>query len=160
MKYQLAQVNIGRFNLPQEDPANADFMNALDPVNAIAESQPGFIWRFTGSGNDAIDVRPFDDPQMAINMSVWSDIQSLVNFVYRNEDHKKIMRRRKEWFEKMDFYMVLWWIEEGRLPTVDEAKMRLELLKQNGPTYSAFTFKKPFAAPSGQVVKPFEDKCA
>jgi len=160
MDYQLAQVNIARFLMPQEDPANADFMNNLDRVNAIAESQPGFVWRLKGEGNDAIDLRPFDDPNMAINMSVWSDIESLVKFVYRNNDHKDIMRRRKEWFEKIDFYMVLWWIESDRRPTVEEAKIRLELLRQHGPTYSAFTFKKPFPPPSGESVNPFKDECA
>jgi len=93
MNYQLAQVNIAKFRAPIEDPVNHDFMNSLD----IAETQPGFIWRFTGEGNDALDVQAFDDFDIAINMSVWVDVQSLVNFVYRNKDRKEIMRRRKEW---------------------------------------------------------------
>jgi len=159
MIYQLAQVNIAKFRLPQEDPSNADFVNNLDRVNTIAESQAGFVWRFTGLGNDALDVQAFEDPHTAINMSVWSDIQSLVNFVYRNNDHKDIMRRRKEWFDKIDFYMVLWWVEQDRKPTIEEAKIRLELLRRNGPSYSAFTFKKPYAAPSGELVNAFEEKC-
>jgi len=160
MEYQLAQINIAKFRLPQEDPVNADFVNNLDRVNAIAEEQPGFIWRFTGEGNDALDVQAFNDPNIAINMSVWSDIQSLVKFVYRNDDHKQIMRRRKEWFDKIDFHMVLWWIEKDRRPSIEEAKIRLELLRQNGPSYSAFTFKQPFAAPSGDAINPFKDECA
>ena len=158
--YEFAQVNIARFRLPQNHPANADFVNSLDRVNAIAESQPGFIWRLQGEGNDALDVQAFDDPNMAINMSVWSDIQSLVNFTYRNDEHKNIMRRRKEWFEKIDFYMALWWVEQGRCPTIEEAKIRLELLRQQGSTYSSFTFKKPFPAPTGETLNPFKDKCA
>ncbi len=160
MNYQLAQVNIAKFRVPQDDPVNADFVNNLDRVNAIAESQPGFVWRFIGDGNDALDIQAFNDPNVIINMSVWSDINSLVNFVYRNTDHKQIMRRRKEWFEKVEFHMVLWWIEEGRRPTIEEAKIRLELLRQNGPSYSAFTFKAPFSAPSGVVIDPFKDECA
>lgn len=160
MKYQLAQVNIAEFKLPKDDPANADFINSLDEVNAIAEQQPGFIWRLVGEGNDALDLDPFGNPNIALNMSVWADIQSLVKFVYRNDAHKAIMRRRKEWFHKMEVYMVLWWVEAGRLPTADEAKLRLELLRQNGPTYSAFTFKQPFAAPSTESVNPFQDECA
>jgi len=160
MNYQLAQVNIAEFRLPQAHPANADFVNSLDRVNAIAESQPGFVWRFTGSGNDALDVQAFENPNVAINMSVWSDIESLVNFVYRNKDHKNIMRRRKEWFDKIDFYMVLWWIEQDRKPTTEDAKIRLELLRRNGPSYSAFTFKRPYPAPSSELLNPFEDECA
>lgn len=160
MNYQLAQVNIAKLRLPQEDPVNADFVNNLDRVNEIAESQAGFLWRFTGSENNALDIQVFEDPSIAINMSVWSDIKSLVDFVYRNDDHKEIMRRRKEWFDKIEFHMVLWWIEEGRRPSVEEAKIRLELLKRNGPSYSAFTFKKTYAAPSSEPINPFEDECA
>ena len=158
--YELAQVNIARFRLPQNHPANADFVNSLDRVNAIAESQPGFIWRLQGEGNDALDVQAFDDPNTAINMSVWSDIQSLVNFTYCNDEHKNIMRRRKEWFEKIDFYMALWWVEQGRRPTIEEAKVRLKLLRQQGSTYSSFTFKKPFPAPTGETLNPFKGECA
>jgi len=160
MEYQLAQVNIARFRLPQEHPTNADFVNNLDRVNAIAESQQGFVWRFKGSGNDALDVQAFNDPNIAINMSVWSDIASLVNFVYRNNDHKDIMRRRKEWFDNIDFHMVLWWVEKDRRPTIEEAKIRLELLRQNGPSYSAFTFKQPYSKPNSGQINPFKDECA
>jgi len=160
MNYHLAQVNIAKFRVHQDNPVNKHFVDNLDRVNAIAEEQPGFVWRLQGDGNNATDIQAFDDPNIIVNISVWEDIQPLVNFVYRNKDHKEIMKRRKEWFEKIDFFMVLWWVEEGQLPTVEDAKIRLELLRRNGPTYSAFTFKKPFAAPSGQVIKPFEDKCA
>ncbi|WP_018277949.1 DUF3291 domain-containing protein [Teredinibacter turnerae] len=160
MHYQLAQVNIAKFRLPQDHPVNKDFVDNLDRVNAIAEQAPGFVWRFVGDGNNALDVQIFDDPLIAVNMSVWSDIRTLVDFVYRNDDHKLFMRRRKEWFDKIDFHMVLWWIEADRRPTLEEAKIRLELLRQQGPTYAAFTFKRPFAAPSGDLVDPFTEKCA
>jgi len=160
MKYQLAQLNIAKFRLPQEDPVNAGFVNNLDRVNAVAESQPGFVWRFTGLNNDALDVQAFGDPNIIVNMSVWEDIQSLVNFTYRNRDHKEIMRRRKEWFERIEFHMVLWWIEEDRKPSIEEGKIRLELLRQNGPSYSAFTFKRPYAPPTGHVINPFKEECA
>ena len=38
MPYHLAQVNIGKFRKPPVDPVNADFMSALDRVNASAEA--------------------------------------------------------------------------------------------------------------------------
>lgn len=107
MIYHLAQLNVARFKLPIEHPNNADFVNNLDRVNAIAESQPGFVWRLTGEGNDAMDLQMFDDPNIITNISVWVDIEALTHFVYRNDAHKSIMRRRKEWFDKMEIYMVL-----------------------------------------------------
>lgn len=155
MQYQLAQINIAKFRLPPNDPVNADFIANLDPVNATAEAQPGFVWRHKGDGNDALDIHAFDDPMIAVNMSVWTDIESLVAFVYRNEEHIKIMRRRKEWFDRVEVYQALWWIEAGRIPTLEEAKLRLELLRLNGPTYCAFTFKNAFAAPTGELIKAF-----
>jgi heme-degrading monooxygenase HmoA len=144
-----------------EDPANADFINALDHVNALAEASPGFIWRLTGDGNNATDIKPFpDDPNMAINMSVWESIDALAAFVYRNMDHRGVMRRRREWFEERQVYMALWWVPAGTLPTIEDAKAKLALLEQLGPTQEAFTFRQPFAAPSGDDVAPVLDECA
>ena len=120
--YHLAQVNIGRFRKPVEDPANADFMNALDHVNALAEASPGFVWRLKGEGNNATDLKPYDDPNIAVNMSVWESVEALGAFVYRNMDHRGVMRRRREWFEEMPVYMALWWVPVGHEPTVEEAK--------------------------------------
>jgi len=54
------------------------------------------------------------------------------------------MRRRAEWFDEMEFYLVLWWVEEGHIPTLVEAKERLKLLATDGPTKNAFTFKDSF----------------
>ena len=161
MAYHLAQVNIGRFIKPVEDPANADFVNALDQVNALAEASPGFVWRLMGDGNNATDIKPFpDDPNMAINMSVWESVDALAAFVYRNMDHRGVMRRRREWFEEMKVYMALWWIPAGTLPTIEDAKAKLALLEKLGPTVEAFTFRQPFAPPSGVEVKPVLDECA
>ena len=53
MDWHLAQVNISRFRKPVEDPANADFVNALQKVNAIADRSAGFVWRFQGRGLSA-----------------------------------------------------------------------------------------------------------
>jgi hypothetical protein len=43
--------------------------------------------------------------------------------------------------------MALWWIPQGHIPTVEEAKARLEALRINGETAFAFSFKYPFPAP-------------
>jgi heme-degrading monooxygenase HmoA len=160
MTYHLAEVNVARFIRPVEDPANADFVNALDAVNALAEGSPGFVWRLTGEGNNATDLRPFPDPQMAINMSVWESVEALGAFFYRNMEHRGVMRRRREWFEPREVYMALWWTPAGKLPTIDDAKAKLDLLERLGPTAEAFTFRQPFPAPSGADVKPVLDECA
>ena len=147
MNYQLAQLNLAHFRLPQAHPNNIEFVDNLVRINAIAESQSGFIWRFTGEGNDALDVQAFEDPNIAVNMSVWSDMEALSAFVYRHEEHLRIMRRRKEWFDRMDIYQVLWWVQEGHIPTLDEAKEKLTRLTELGPSDIAFTFRHSYPSP-------------
>jgi heme-degrading monooxygenase HmoA len=159
--YHLAQINVGRFLYERGDPANADFMNALDPVNAHAEAAPGFLWRLIGDGNDATDLVPDEsDPQLLVNMSVWRDVDALASFVYRQSDHLAFMRRRKEWFEKIEVFMALWWVPAGHIPTVAEGMARIAMLKERGPSADAFTFRQPFAAPDGTPAHPVLDECA
>jgi hypothetical protein len=159
--YHLAQINVGRFIHLREDEANADFMDALDGVNAIADASPGFIWRLVGDGNDATDLVPDEaDPQLLLNMSVWTDLTALAGFVYRQPDHLAIMRRRKEWFEHMEVFMALWWVPVGHIPSVGEGMERLATLKAKGPTAEAFTFRTPFDAPDGTPANPVLDECA
>lgn len=158
--FHLAQINIGRFRLPVEHPVNADFVAALDHVNALAEAAPGFVWRLKGAGNNASDLHPYDDPNIGINMSVWTSMEALANFVYGNPEHRKIMRRRREWFEHMEVFQTLWWIPAGTIPTIEDGKARLETLRLLGPSPSAFLFHKPFAPPDVLTIRPILDKCA
>jgi len=159
--FHIAQINIARFVKPKDHPDNAGFMDALDHVNAQADGAPGFIWRLVGEGNDAISIDAIpDDPRLAVNMSVWTDIEALAAFVYRNPDHLAIMRRRREWLEQMDLYQALWWVPVGHVPTVAEGMARLQLLSLKGPTAEAFTVRQNFAAPDGTPASPILDECA
>jgi hypothetical protein len=159
--YHLAQINVGRFIHLRDDPANADFTAGLDPVNSQADHAPGFVWRLVGDGNNATDLVPDEgDPQLALNMSVWTDVEALAAFVYRNSDHLSFMRRRKEWFEKIEVFMALWWVPAGHIPTVAEGMEKIALLSANGPSADAFTFRQTFAAPDGTPAMPILDECA
>jgi hypothetical protein len=158
--FQLAQINIGTFRAPVSSPLIAEFVANLDQINALAEASPGFVWRLTGEGNDATDIQAFDNPLIGINISVWTDTESLAAFVYRSA-HRDIMRRRQEWFEKMELYTCLWWVPTGHHPTPAEGIERLEHLRRHGPTQTAFTFREPFAQPgSEQAINPILDECA
>jgi hypothetical protein len=145
--YELAQLNIGVINGAMDSPVMAEFAANLERINALADSSPGFIWRLQTEDGDATALRPFENDRTLVNMSVWRDIESLSAYVYKS-GHVEIMRRRREWFERMDqAFLVLWWIPRGHRPTVSEAIERLELLRAKGPTAAAFTFRQPFAAP-------------
>lgn len=159
-QFHLAEINIGRLKAHIDDPLIADFKNNLDRINALAEASPGFVWRLIGEGGNATDIQAFDDPLMAINMSVWTDVAALGAYVYRS-GHVEFMRRRRKWFEPMDNFMALWWVPAGHRPTPAEGAARLDLLGRSGPSQEAFTFKEPFPAPDAAAApKPVLDECA
>jgi hypothetical protein len=143
--FHIAQINIGRARGPVDGPMLADFMALLDPVNALADASPGFVWRMqTEEGNNTA-LRPYDDDRIIVNMSTWASIDALWQFVYGGM-HLEVMRRRREWFQRFEStYLGLWWVPAGTIPTMDDAKLRLASLDERGPTPYAFTFKQRFA---------------
>ena len=93
---------------------------------------------------DATALRPFDDDLILVNLAVWESLESLRAFVY-DSAHVDVLRQRRDWFERLaTAHMVLWWVEPGHIPTVEEAIDRLERLRRDGPTPAAFTFRTPF----------------
>jgi hypothetical protein len=143
----LAQLNVGRMVAPREDPRVAGFYADLERINALAEGSPGFVWRLVDDdGADATSLRPFGDDIM-VNLSVWESLETLREFTFRST-HLDVLRRRREWFEPLgDHYAVNWWVPAGHIPTLAEAVERLDLLRRDGSTVSAFTFRDPFPAP-------------
>lgn len=121
-------------------------MALLDPVNAIADAAAGFVWRLQTEAGNATSIPVLGDDRLIVNMSVWASIDQLADFVYRS-GHVAVMRRRREWFERIKVFMALWWVPAGHLPTVAEAEERLEHLRTHGPTAHAFTFRERFPAP-------------
>ena len=145
--WHLAQINIGKLVAPEGDPRVQPFFDALDRVNALAESSPGFVWRLTGEGNNATDLQPTADPLLILNMSVWQDAESLYQFVYRSS-HTEVMIRRREFFERFGgAFQALWWVPAGTVPSVNDGLSRLWHLERFGPTSHAFTFKRRFPFP-------------
>lgn len=140
----LAQLNVGRLRAPMDDPMIDGFRTNLDPINALAESSPGFVWRLQDESGNATDINPDGDELEIVNLTLWTSIDALADFTYRS-GHVDILRRRREFFEvPTQPIFCLWWIPEGTVPTVEEAFARLEHLRQHGPTPTAFTFRHRF----------------
>ena len=137
----LAELNIGRLLAPMDDPRVADFMNNLDRINGLGKRMPGFVWMSErsgepGTGNTENSIG--DDPLLVFNLTVWEDLPSLQDFVYKTL-HAKLMDRKAEWFEVLgEQHFVMWWVEEGHRPTRDEVLARLSDLRENGPSARAF----------------------
>ena len=149
MTYELAQLNIAHAKLGDpHGPEMANFWAETARINALADQNEGLVWRLQDSqtGNASTFEMPGQD-RMMVNLSVWRDVKSLHAFIYRAQ-HAEIMARKAEWFvEEEEAHMVLWWVLEGHRPSLEECWERLSLLRANGPTAEAFSFKKRFDPP-------------
>lgn len=154
-RFHLAQANYARMRAPLTDPLMAGFVAQLEPLNALADRSPGFIWRLQSEEGDATAIRVFEDERILFNMSVWESLEALSNYTYRS-GHADIFRNRRAWFETLAVpTLVLWWIPAAHLPTVEEAKARFDLLHRRGPTPHAFTFKQHWSIDSIEIA--FDD---
>jgi hypothetical protein len=159
--YELAQVNIGRPLAPLDSAQLAGFVAALEPINALADAAPGFVWRLQSDGaGDATGISVFGDGAFIVNMSVWRDLEALGEFVFRS-GHVGVMRQRRSWFAQLaDAYSAMWWVPSGVVPTVADAEERLLHIREHGSTPFAFTFRVPFPAPdaaeagAGELSRP------
>jgi hypothetical protein len=143
-KVHLAQVNIARMKAPLESALMAGFVARLDEINALADRSPGFVWRLQTAAGNATYLRPYDDDRILFNMSLWESIAHLRAYVY-GSSHLELLRQRQDWFARFEgAYAALWWVPQGHVPSVDEAKKRLAHLAEKGPTPYAFSFKNPF----------------
>lgn len=151
MKYLLAQANVAYALAPTDDPRLADYMARLDEINTLADRSPGFVWRYLTDSRDPTQ-REFDDPLVLFNMSVWTSIEALHEYTYATA-HSEVYAARRRWFADTKAVvgghaLAMWWIPEGTLPTVDDAKRKLALITAKGPTEEAFSFKKRFPPPA------------
>ena len=149
MTYHLAELNIARLRQPLDHTANTEFVSVLDAVNQLAELTPGFVWRLQADGGQASSyIKASEDPLVIVNLTVWSDVESLRHFTYKS-GHGAYFRRRREWFQPADEpTMVCWWVAAGQTPTLDDAMRRLELLRRHGPSAEGFLFTDPLPPPT------------
>lgn len=147
-QYHLAQINIAKAREAMDSETMKGFVNRLDEINALADKTPGFIWRLQTAEGDATSIQAYDDPSLIVNMSTWQDVDALKHYVYKSV-HVELVRDRDAWFSKMlQAHQALWWVPAGHTPSVEEGKTKLQYLEENGPSEHAFTFAKPFTAPS------------
>jgi hypothetical protein len=155
VSYLLAQVNIARLRAPLDSSEIADFVAALDPVNAAADAAPGFVWRLQTEDGNATSVRAFEwdaggSAGVIVNMSVWDSVEDLAAFVYSGS-HRPVLRRRRDWFEHMaEAYAALWWIRASSVPTTADAEERVRYLRAHGPSPRAFTLRVHFPPPGAE----------
>lgn len=137
-EFHIAELNVARLRFDINDPRIADFVNNLNRVNAAAERSEGFVWRLKDEGGTSVEITQDADPMVIPNLSVWTDVSSLENFVFKTV-HKRFYDRRADWFEVMDqMHFVMWPVAYGHEPTLEEAWDRLDHFNKNGSTDRAF----------------------
>jgi hypothetical protein len=149
-------LNISRLLAPLTALEMKEFVDFLEPVNKFAEESPGFVWRMKGENGEASSLlaSPFEDPMIVTNLTVWLDIPSLQSFVYKSV-HRYFLQNRRQWFARVDgSQFVLWWVLPGAIPTLDEAKSRLEQLEASGPGPEAFTLQQAFDSSGAPMAVP------
>ncbi len=142
----LFQLNLARMRVPFDDSLFEDFRAQLEMLHALAEANPGFIWRYQGEKDQGGFIKPYDEAPLVMgNMSAWKDYRSLYEYTF-SSGHLEILRNKRKWFEKMHSpYTVLYYSKEEDLlkpplELLEEAKKRLNYLSVHGETLVAFGF--------------------
>ena len=149
----LVQANYGEWAIEKYTPERYQlFCEHGIKVMSRAVAGSGFVW---ASGNsfyaDANVVRIFDEPNAILNLSVWESYDALKDFVF-NGAHREVMQNRDTWFKQLpQLVSVLWWTKVGVMPTIAEAKQKLDLINAVGATPAAFNFAKHFD-PEGNLM--------
>ena len=134
----LAQLNVGHIRYATDDPRMAEFMGALDAVNALAERSPGFVWRLKDDSNNATNILVTRRPDLPRQHERVGDARAAraLRVEHGAQAH---LQKKGNWFEPMQTpHFVMWWIPAGHMPTPQEALARLDHLTQHGPSDHAF----------------------
>jgi len=73
-----------------------------------------------------------------LNTIVWRDAADLEHLVW-NTVHKRFYSQREKWFSVMKMeHFVMWWVDEGHRPALNEANARLDRHNELGNSDHAF----------------------
>jgi hypothetical protein len=143
--HYLAQANFAQWKEDLHPKPNEEFLAHAQLILDAAYKNKGLVWHFPANFvEDEQVMRVFGNRRMIFNLSVWDSYGSLSAFVYRHV-HGNAMREKVSWFDRLTQPVyVLWWIQAGHEPTVEEAKQKFDLLNAQGPSPEAFTFAQHY----------------
>ena len=128
-----------------DDPRAAGFVDNVEKVNAVAARSPGFVWRLSNEEMEQPENNPdvvfAENPRNAVTVSLWETADDLRHFVLRTV-HGKFLKRREEWFEAIDRpSYVIYPVQAGQIPTLAQAKEKMDHLAVEGSSEVAYDFK-------------------
>ncbi|MEH7012766.1 DUF3291 domain-containing protein [Neobacillus niacini] len=136
---------VGRLNHSYDHPASREFYEMGYKVMRQASVSGHLIEEFSSDGV------PFPEEAQGkgysvLTLTVWKSLQSLYRFTYSGK-HSQALRNRSRWMEpyqEKHLSYVVWWTEEVKDVSWEEAFKRYNYYIQHGPTPFAFDFKHAF----------------
>ena len=58
MQFHVAQLNVAKLRAPLDSPQLSELVGNLEPINALADASPGFVWRLQTDPGDATSIGP------------------------------------------------------------------------------------------------------
>lgn len=140
----ICQFNIAVLRFPFHSREMFAFRERLESVHEAAESCPGYLGRYHGEHSAEGYIMPYpNEPRIMGNLTAWRSVDELRHFVFHDQEHREVMLRKRDWFiqppKRLRPYNVLY--IAGQL-NLSEAMVRLEMLRNIGPSGLAFTWKE------------------
>jgi len=146
--YYIAQANFAQWNDEVSSDLMKDFTEQAFQIHQLAEKSNGFIWRFLDNEHQKLIDELFGIEKVVFNMTVWESIEDLKEFTFKDV-HCEAMKKRRQWFKKLPgTTLALWWVKYDCMPSVNEAKYKLDLINDKGSSSDAFSFNTQFKAPN------------
>ncbi len=137
----IAQMNFGQMKFPLDDPRVKEFVDGPDEVYGLAERSPGFVWRVPDEEMAEGLARHGYDGLTSATVSVRTDVEAMKAYTF-GEMHGKFLHRASEWFESIDRpSYVIRPVQAGQVPTLAQAKEKLDRLAAEGSSEMAYDFK-------------------
>lgn len=143
--YHLAQANYGQWKPDITKELVQEYYNRADAIIQSAKENGGWVWSYNGGFfQDPRTLAVFEHPLSILNMNVWTTFEDLKRYVF-DQVHGAVMYDKNRWFEKpTKVVSVMWWVKIGEVPTIAQAKQKIDLINQIGPSPEAFNFTTHF----------------
>jgi hypothetical protein len=105
------------------------------------------VWRLDDDCTDEANQDMHGDPLLTATLSVWANVECLRHFVHKTI-HSRFLNKRADWFSVMaERHLVLWNVDDGHFPSLEEAQARMQHLRAHGDSDYAFGW------PAGQTAE-------
>ncbi|RRS06644.1 DUF3291 domain-containing protein [Pseudoalteromonas sp. J010] len=112
--------------------------NSLKQLNSLAESSPGFVCHIGEDCESVAATDLFGCTDVLVTLAVWRSERALREFMSHSLC-QKVFSRSTVFLDGSDpEHYVVWRLENDTLPTLHEAKARLDYLRRFGSSDYAF----------------------